>query len=185
MGRAVAARDLQERRLARRLARRDPEALRALYDLHGGAIFGLLLHVLGDRATAEDVQQQVFLEAWQRAERFDPERGGLRTWLLTIARSRALDHLRRRVPEPRDPASTVALAERADEARVDELLEHWFLLAELDRLPADEADVLRRRFYLEQSQSEIAAETGVPLGTVKSRMVSALKRMRGALEDER
>ena len=65
-----------------------------------------------------------------------------------------------RVPEPRDPASTVALADRADEARADELLDHWFLVAELDRLPADEADVLRRRFYLEQSQTEIAAETG-------------------------
>ena len=181
----MAARDREERRLARRLARRDPEALRALYDLHGGAIFGALLRVLGDRAAAEDVQQQVFLEAWQRADRFDPERGGLRTWLLTIARSRALDHLRRRVPEPRDPASTIALADRADETRVDDLLEHWYLLAELDRLPGDEADVLRRRFYLEQSQTEIAAETGVPLGTVKSRMVSGLKRMRGALEDER
>jgi RNA polymerase sigma-70 factor, ECF subfamily len=185
MERSVAARDREERRLARRLARRDPEALRALYDLHGGAIFGALLRVLGDRAAAEDVQQQVFLEAWQRADRFDPERGGLRTWLLTIARSRALDHLRRRVPEPRDPASAIALADRADETRVDDLLEHWYLLAELDRLPGDEADVLRRRFYLEQSQTEIAAETGVPLGTVKSRMVSGLKRMRGALEAER
>jgi hypothetical protein len=96
MERSVAARDREERRLARRLARRDPDALRALYDLHGGAIFGALQRVLGDRAAAEDVQQQVFLEAWQRAERFDPERGGLRTWLLTIARSRAIDHLRRR-----------------------------------------------------------------------------------------
>lgn len=174
---------VDERRLVKRLARRDPEALRALYDLHGAAIFGLLLRAIGERAAAEDVQQQVFLEAWQRADRFDPERGGLRTWLLTIARSRAIDHLRRRVPEPRDPASTVALADRADEARVDELLEHWFVVAELDRLPADEADVLRRRFYRGQSQTEIAADTGVPLGTVKSRMVSGLRRLRVALEE--
>jgi RNA polymerase sigma-70 factor (ECF subfamily) len=183
MGRPVATSDREERRLALRMARHDPDALRTLYELHGGAIFGLLLRVLGDRAAAEDVQQQVFLEAWQRAERFDPARGGLRTWLLTIARSRALDHLRRRVPEPRDPASTVALADRADETRVDELLEHWYVVAELDRLPADEADVLRRRFYRGQSQTEIADETGVPLGTVKSRMVSGLRRLRVALED--
>jgi RNA polymerase sigma-70 factor (ECF subfamily) len=56
----------------------------------------------------------VFLEAWERGERYDPERGGLLTWLLTIARSRAIDHLRRRVPEPRDPTSAVVLADRAD-----------------------------------------------------------------------
>jgi RNA polymerase sigma-70 factor (ECF subfamily) len=185
MVRSVASSDREERRLARRLARHDPDALRALYDLHGGAIFGALLRVLGERAAAEDVQQQVFLEAWQRADRFDPERGGLRTWLLTIARSRAIDHLRRRVPEPRDPASTIALADRADEARIDDLLEHWHVVAELERLPADEADVLKRRFYRGQSQTEIAAETGVPLGTVKSRMVSGLRRMRVALDGER
>ena len=171
----MAARDREERRLARRLARRDPEALRALYDLHGGAIFGFLLRVLGDRAAAEDVQQQVFLEAWQRADRFDPERGGLRTWLLTIARSRAIDHLRRRVPEPRDPASAVALADRADETRVDDLLEHWYLVGELDRLPGDEADVLRRRFYLGRARPRSRRRPACRSGTVKSRMVSGLQ----------
>jgi RNA polymerase sigma-70 factor (ECF subfamily) len=175
--------DRHERRLAKRLARNDPEALRALYDLHGQAVFGLLVRILGDRASAEDVQQQVFLEAWQRAERYDPARGGLLTWLLTIARSRAIDHLRRRVPEPRDPSSAVALADRADEARVDQLVEHWHLVGQLGRLPGEEADVLKRRFYLGQSQTEIAEATGVPLGTVKSRMVSGLRRLRVALED--
>jgi RNA polymerase sigma-70 factor (ECF subfamily) len=183
MGQAVASRDRAERRLAKRLARRDPEALRELYALHGRATFGFLVRTLGDRAAAEDVQQQVFLEAWQRGERFDPERGGLLTWLLQIARSRAIDQLRRRVPEPRDPASAVALADRGDES-MDELLEHWHMAGELDRLPGDEAELLRRRFYLGQSQTEIAAATGLPLGTVKSRMVSGLRRLRVALEAE-
>ena len=164
MDRPVASRDREERRLAKRLARRDPEALRELYDLHGRATFGFLVRALGDRAAAEDVQQQVFLEAWQRGERYDPERAGLLTWLLQIARSRAIDHLRRRVPEPRDPTSAVALADRADETELDELLEHWHLAGELARLPAEEAELLRRRFYLGQSQTQIAAETGVPLG---------------------
>ncbi len=185
MGPAVPSGDRAERRLAKRLARRDPEALRELYERHGRATFGFLVRLLGDRATAEDVQQQVFLEAWQRGERYDPARGGLRSWLLAIARSRAIDQLRRRVPEPRDPASTVALADRADEARADELLEHWLVVGALDDIPATEAELLRRRFYLGQSQSEIAEATGVPLGTVKSRMVSGLRRMRDALEDER
>jgi RNA polymerase sigma-70 factor, ECF subfamily len=83
----LASRDRAERRLAKRLARRDDDALRELYELHGRATFGFLVRVLGERAEAEDVQQQVFLEAWQRAERYDPERGGLLTWLLQIARS--------------------------------------------------------------------------------------------------
>jgi len=182
MQRAMAARDRAERALARRLARRDPEALREVYDLHGAAVFGLLVRALGDRAAAEDVQQQVFMEAWERAERYDADRAGLRVWLLTIARSRAIDHLRRRVPEPHDPSSAVALADRADEARLDELLEHWRLVAELDRLPAEEAEVLRRRFYLDQSQTQIADATETPLGTVKTRMTSGLRRLRTALE---
>jgi RNA polymerase sigma-70 factor (ECF subfamily) len=180
----VAARDRAERRLAKRLARRDPDALRELYDLHGRATFNFLVRVLGDRAAAEDVQQQVFFEAWERGERYDPERAGLLTWLLTVARSRAIDHLRRRVPEPREPTNAIALADRADEARVDELLDHWLLVGELDRLPPREADVLRRRFYLDQSQTEIAAATGVPLGTVKTRMSSGLRRLRSALEEQ-
>jgi RNA polymerase sigma-70 factor (ECF subfamily) len=181
---AVASRDREERRLATRLGRREPDALRELYDLHGRATFGFLLRAPGERAAAEDVQQQVFLEAWQRGERYDPERGGLLTWLLQIARSRAIDHLRRRVPEPRDPASAVALADRADDFGVDELLEHWRMAGELDLLPGEEADLLRRRFYLGQSQTEIATATGLPLGTVKSRMVSGLRRLRESLEGE-
>src|SRR4051794_23049850 len=185
MERTLASRDRAERRLAKRLARREPEALHELYTLHGRATFGFLVRAVGERSAAEDVQQQVYLEAWQRGERYDPERGGLLTWILQIARSRAIDHLRRRVPEPRDPASTVAVADRADETAVDDLLEHWHVAGELARLPGEEAELLRRRFYMGQSQSEIAAETGVPLGTVKSRMVSGLRRLRVAMEDER
>src|SRR3954462_9987977 len=160
MERAVASSDRAERRLAKRLARRDPEALRELYALHGRATFGFLVRILGERAEAEDVQQQVFLEAWQRGERYDPERGGLLTWLLQIARSRAIDQLRRRVPEPRDPASAIALADGADDSAIDELLEHWPMAGELALLPPEEADLLRRRFYVGQSQTEIAAATG-------------------------
>lgn len=74
----VAARDRAERRLARRLARRDPDALRELHALHGAAVFGFLVRALADRPAAEDVQQQVFFEAWERADRYDPGRAGLR-----------------------------------------------------------------------------------------------------------
>jgi RNA polymerase sigma-70 factor, ECF subfamily len=152
--------------------------------LHGATTFSFLLRLVGERPAAEDVQQQVYLEAWERADRYDPQRGPLVAWLLMIARSRALDHLRRRVPEPRDPASAVAVADTLEDERADTLLEQWRLAAALERLSEDEADVLRRRFYRDQTQTEIAEATGVPLGTVKSRMTRALRRMAEVLEED-
>ena len=176
-----------QRRLIRRLRRRDEAALREVYEQFGRATFGLLLQLLRDRATAEDVQQQVFLEVWQRADRYDPGRGSLLTWIMTIARSRAIDELRRRVPEPRDPGGSLALLESTHEGedrQLDALVEQWEMAHMLARLPGPEADVLRRRFYDGQTQTEIAAATGIALGTVKARMRSGLEGLRAMLEDE-
>ena len=173
-----------DRRLAARLRRRDPQALRDLHAELGASVFGFLRHALGDRGAAEDVMQQVFLELWQRGPDYDPRRGSPLTWAMTIARSRAIDHLRRRIPEPRDPAAAAPDEERHSESELDELLERWRLAGLLRSLPAQEADVLRRRFYEGRSQAEIAEDTGVPLGTVKSRMVAGLARLREALDQE-
>lgn len=129
--------------------------------------------------------QQVFLEVWQRGPSYDPERASLLTWVMTIARSRAIDHLRRRVPEPRDPAGTLALLESDGlDASLDELAEQWRIAGLLARLSDEEADLLRRRFYDDMSQREIARITGIPLGTVKMRMVQGLERMRELLAEE-
>jgi len=105
---------------------------------------------------------------------------------MTIARSRAIDHLRRRVPEPRDPQLEREAAERGEggTTTLDELLEEWRVAHLLRRLPPEEADLLRRRFYEDQSQREIAEATGIPLGTVKLRMVQGLGRLRGLVEAE-
>jgi RNA polymerase sigma-70 factor (ECF subfamily) len=173
-----------DRRLARRLARRDRDALSDAYDRYGAATFGLLVGMLRDRGAAEDVLQQVFLEVWRRAGSYDPARAGLLTWIFTIARSRAIDELRRRVPEPRDPSGTIALLESDEGAQVDELLEQWHVAHLLSRLPSGEAELLRRRFYAGESQAEIAAATGIPLGTVKARMVSGLEGLRRMLDEE-
>ena len=173
--------DRAERRLAARLRAGDTDALAGAYDAYGAATFGFLLRMLGDRGAAEDVQQQVFTEVWRRARDYDPRRAGLLTWVLTIARSRAIDHLRRRVPEPRDPQ----LADpRTVPADADALLERWRLAQLLGRLPEDEHALLRLRFYDELSQSEISAATGIPLGTVKARMVRGLTRLREMIEAE-
>lgn len=176
--------DRDEQRLATRLAAREPSALEEAYERFGRTTFGFLLKALRDRASAEDVQQQVFLEVWQRAGQYDPARAGLLTWIMLIARSRAVDHMRRRVPEPQDPATSPALNEPVEPV-VDELVEHWHMVHLLGQLPHEEADLLRRRFYGELNQREIASATGIPLGTVKMRMVSGLRRLRELMEAER
>jgi RNA polymerase sigma-70 factor, ECF subfamily len=172
--------------LAARLADRDPAALTEVYGRFARVTFGFLLKTLGDRATAEDVQQQVYLEVWQRAPTYDPERGGMLTWVMTIARSRAIDQLRRRIPEPVGGAGEPAF-EPDPEARVDEverLVERYRIAALLDGLPREESRMLRMRFYDDLSQTEIASRTGIPLGTVKMRMTQALGRLRERLEEE-
>ncbi len=153
-----------------------------IYDQYGRLTYGYLTRALGDAAQAEDVQQQVFLEVWQRGPTFDPTRASLATWIMTIARSRAVDQLRKRVPEPRDPAGSLALLdEQRATTPVDELHEQWRLAALLAELPEEEAEVLRMRFHLNLSQSEIAERTGIALGTVKTRMARALDRLRDEL----
>jgi RNA polymerase sigma-70 factor (ECF subfamily) len=176
-----------ELRIAAGLRRRDPDAVRALYAEYGPGALALLRDAIHDRSAAEDVYQQVLLEAWQRGRTFDPERASLRTWLATIARSRAIDHLRRRVPEPHDPDDP------ADRARRDyggewepaaRLVDRVTLEQQLDRLAPDEAAVVRLSYQFGLSQRQISVHTGLPLGTVKSRTASALRHLRTMLEDE-
>lgn len=175
-----------EHKLAERLKRRDPTVMNDIYTQYGRLTYGYLLRALRDAATAEDVQQQVFLEVWQRGATFDPRRASAATWIMTIARSRAVDQLRRRIPEPRDPAGSLALLDDQNAATpVDELHQQWRLAALLADLPDEESEVLRMRFHLNLSQSEIAERTGIPMGTVKTRMARGLERLRTTLADDR
>jgi RNA polymerase sigma-70 factor, ECF subfamily len=159
-------------------------ALEGVYEEYGSTVLGYLINVLGDRGVAEDVHQQVFLEVWQRAPGYDPQRASVLTWIMTIARSRAIDELRRRVPEPRDPGGAALAADPDPESSPDALVERWRIAHLLSRLRPDEATLLRMRFYEGLSQSEIAGRTGIPLGTVKMRMVEALRRLRELIEQE-
>lgn len=178
----------EENAIARGLRKRRRGGLERAYAAYGGSVLGYLQRALGDRGAAEDVTQQVFLEVWRRGPQYDAGRGSVFTWVMTIARSRAIDHQRKRVPEPRDtsdPASPFAQAESPAAAReLDELLDRWRVAGLLRRIPADEAYLLRMRFFEELSQSEIAARTGIPLGTVKMRMVKALGRLREMIEED-
>ncbi len=177
-----------ELRIAAGLRRRDPDAVRALYSEYGPGALALLHDAIRDRGAAEDVYQQVLLEAWQRGRSFDPERASLRTWLATIARSRAIDHLRRRIPEPYDLTGTYADGRELSTASsepVAQLVDRVTLEQLMERLTPEESEVVRLRWHLGLSQRQISAHTGVPLGTVKSRTASALRRLRAMLEEER
>jgi RNA polymerase sigma-70 factor (ECF subfamily) len=171
-------------RLGDDLRARRKGALEAVYEEFGRTVFGYLLTTLRDRSTAEDVQQEVFTEVWTRAESYDPSRGSLGAWIMTIARSRAIDTLRKRVPEPRDPDAGAEIVDTAAEDAGPQAVERWMVGHLLQKLPERERALLRMRFYSDMSQSQIAEATGIPLGTIKMQMVSGLRRLRDLLDEE-
>lgn len=184
-GRLRSVREQQhERRIARRLARRDPQGLSDLHELTSRAAFSVILGIVRDRGHAEDVHQQVYAELWRRADQFDASRGSLLTWVLTIARSRALDHVRRRSEQPTDADVLVALGGADEDRAFQDVIDRALIGEALARIPAQERELLRLRFWDGLSQTEIAERTGQPLGTVKSRMLSGLRNLKLHLETE-
>lgn len=175
-----------DRGLVARLQRGDQSAVQELYVEHGGRVVSYLAYVLRDRVAADDVCQEVFVEVWRKGGSYDPDRGSLNGWIMTIARTRAIDQLRKRVPEPRDTTIPgAAVVEPEDPAAAMEVVDdRWRMAALLDELPAEQATTLRLRFHGDMSQSEIAEAMDVPLGTVKTRMARALKRLRELMDDE-
>jgi RNA polymerase sigma-70 factor (ECF subfamily) len=170
--------------LGENLRARRNGSLEAVYEEFSRTTFGYLLATLRDRSTAEDVQQEVFTEVWTRAESYDPSRGSLGAWIMTIARSRAIDTLRKRVPEPRDPDAGAEIVDAAAEDAGPQAVDRWMIGHLLSKLPEKERALLRMRFYSDMSQSQIAEATGIPLGTIKMQMVSGLRRLRELLESE-
>jgi RNA polymerase sigma-70 factor (ECF subfamily) len=176
--------DAEEARIIAALAGRDPEAITAVSERFGRFLGGFLAEALPDRGSAEEVLQQVLVEIWRRGPDYDPSRASLLTWMMTIARSRAIDERRRRRPEPISPEALAGALEETAEPETDELIERWRVAELLSRIPREEAMMLRLRFYDGLAQPEIAARMGMKLGTVKSRMVGALARLRDLIEEE-
>ncbi|MBJ7459703.1 MAG: sigma-70 family RNA polymerase sigma factor [Thermoleophilaceae bacterium] len=162
----------------------DEGAIEQIYAEYGRVVFGYLRRTLGDPGAAEDVQQQVFTEVWKRGAGYDPERASLLTWIMQIARSRAIDNLRKRTPEPVEIDDNFPTETTDGDGFTSELNDQWQVAQLLQRLPREESDMLRARFYLGKSQTEIAEESGIALGTVKMRMVDGLRRMRELIEEE-
>lgn len=163
----------------------EPAALAALYDRHVRAIYSIALRVLRDEADAEDTVQEVFAQVWRQASRYDRARGTVSAWMLTMARSRAIDRLRARRARPDthtavetierlapalDPADAIAAERDAERVRFA-----------LEELPALQRIALELAYFEGLTQSEIAARLEAPLGTIKTRIRLGLLKLRDVL----
>ncbi len=157
----------------------DSACLAELFDRHAGRMKSLALRIVRSSEEAEDVVQEIFMQAWRQAGRFDPRRGSVLAWLSIMARSRALDLWRRRSTR-RESAVTEAheLAAPGGGAADPSA---WAAKTALSNLPADQREPLELAYWEGLSQSEIAERLGMPLGTIKTRMRTGLKRLREIL----
>lgn len=165
--------------LVARLRAGDEQAMADLYERYSSIVYGVALRVLRDTTAAEDVLQEVFLQLWRNPQAFNADRGRLAPWLAVIARNRAIDALRKRPPEEdidELPISTGVDLEDAASRRLAVEKVRGVLAA----LPQEQRNSLEMAFFEGMTHTEIAAKTGEPLGTVKTRIRSALLAVRKA-----
>ena len=177
--------------LVQRLGNADGAALSALYQRFGRPCYSLARRICADEGLAEDVVQEVFLILWRDPARYDPARGGFATWLLTLIHHKAVDAVRREstirrrmvaVPEAGEDWLPTP-APGADQAAMARVAAGQ-VRAALHRLPLEQRQVLALAYFGGHTQREIAVLMGVPLGTVKSRMFTAVQRLRSLLADQ-
>lgn len=174
---------LADAHAVRRVAEGDAEALRLLYERHGRIVYSFSLRITAEPGLAEECTQDVFVTLWRRASTFDPERAKLTTWLLAIARNKAIELLRQRQrrPEVRPVVEPAGEAPDAVEA-VAAGDEAELVATAMADLPSEQYEVVRLAYFDGLSHAEISQVIGVPLGTVKGRMRLALTRLRGLVE---
>ncbi len=154
-------------------------ALRDAYDRHGGVVYAIALRCLGKHHDAEDVTQQVFVRAWRGRTTFDPSRGSLGAWLVGITRRQVAERLAHRVREHRTADLVGRASHSANPPEVsDQVVDAVVVADELDRLAPQVRAVLRLAFFDDLTHQQIAAVTGLPLGTVKSHLRRGLERLR-------
>jgi RNA polymerase sigma-70 factor (ECF subfamily) len=173
--------------LLRAIARKDENALGQLYDRYRVILFSLIARILHSREESEDVLQEVMLQVWRRAEDYDESRGRPFTWLVTLARSRAIDRLRSL--DSRDRTATEAartvvdqISDASDDALRSEQSE--IVRRALAELPEDQRKTLVLAYYEGLTQAEIGTKLEWPLGTVKTRMRAGMIRLRELLGND-
>jgi RNA polymerase sigma-70 factor, ECF subfamily len=171
------------------IGKKDPEAFEVFYDRHGGVAYSLAYRIVGERTGAEDVTQEAFISIWRSGARFDPTRGSVRSWMLSVVRNRAIDALRSKAGKaPKLTLDDEAILEQrpAEELTEEEAMRHETageVRGAIGRLPGEQSRVIELAYFGGFSQSEIARMLGVPLGTVKGRMRLGLEKIRGELAE--
>ena len=177
--------DRSDEELLGLVARSDDAALAELYDRYSRSAYGLALRVLRDRALAQDAVQEGFLAVWRNAGKFEAERAKPSTWILTLVHRRAVDLVRReqrRRGEPLESAPMAAGEETSEQAELRERRRR--VQAALGQLPELERQSLELAYYGGLTQSQLAEQLRIPIGTVKSRMFSGLRRLRNLLGED-
>lgn len=179
----------EDAELVRRVAERDAGALATLYDRYSATLLGLARRVLHNTEEAEDVLQEVFVQVWRQAERYDARRSSVSTWLVLITRSRAIDRLRTRQVKERTAQASQQESppghtspEGMSAVLTDERRRR--LARALADLPSEQRQVIELAFYRGLTQTEIAERVSIPLGTVKTRTLLAMRKLRTALREE-
>ena len=169
----------------------DPDALSQLYDRYNGIIKALILRVIHNEAEAEDLLQEIFMEIWNQAKNFSSERGKPLGWMVTLARRRAIDGLRKKQAYARAEERLQAETEQQPDAWVLNTTEEEIALGDtrehlrrvLESLPPPQQQAIELAFFQGMSQREIAANTNTPLGTVKTRLELGLKKIYDGLKE--
>ncbi|MEX0680486.1 MAG: sigma-70 family RNA polymerase sigma factor [Balneolales bacterium] len=184
--------DENESLLLTRIAEGDEEALARLYDLYSGILFGLIRTIVKNSETAEDLLQEIFLLIWKRAASFDPSKGSVYTWLITLTRNKSIDKIRSKSyrmqqqhlsDEQAMPFSILVSNEKSphESMWLDEKTE--IIKNALNKIPAKQRKVIEIAFYEGLSQSKISEMYHIPLGTVKTRMRQGLEKLQVLLKN--
>lgn len=178
-----------DKQLIRHVAQGDADSFRELFQRHSSVALGLLIKILKRRDEAEEVLQDVFMEVWNRAERYDENRASVRGWILLRARSRAIDRVRSRASrtEREHDAHSARIQRRGDNvepvgtSRLEREERSQRIGSALDGLPEPQRRALELSFFEGLTQAQIAERTDAPLGTVKSRVLLGMKKLRQSL----
>lgn len=178
-----------DRELLQRIAKSDTEAYRALFDRYAPTALALALRLVRHRPLAEESVQEAFFEVWRGADRYEETRGSVRAWIMTLVHNRAVDALRRELAQRRraDDATTYDPPVADPAADIAEALdipkERARVRAALDALPDEQRQVLELMYFDGLSQTQVADQMTIPLGTVKSRAVLAMRKLRTQLTE--
>lgn len=175
---------IPEQELIARLKKKDQSALDYLYDHYSGALYGAVLRILVKEDIAEEVLQDIFLKIWDKIESYDPSKGRLFTWMINIARNQAIDKARsKEVSRSRKTDDIDSLVNRIDTTKSTQLQVDAIGLKEvLLKLSEDQRFIVNQLYLKGYTQSEVAEEFGIPLGTVKTRLRLAMIELRSLLK---